>query len=111
MVSNSKLRNAIGHNDVDYDAVTQKITYIPDPRNRAKKQTIFLLEFEDETRHLFQSILVISEYLYRLREVDLIKKDNISLSPMELDKLFRNVGRNEPCPCGSGLKFKRCHGR
>jgi SEC-C motif domain protein len=20
------------------------------------------------------------------------------------------VGRNEPCPCGSGLKFKRCHG-
>jgi hypothetical protein len=22
----------------------------------------------------------------------------------------RNVGRNEPCPCGSGKKFKRCHG-
>ncbi len=21
------------------------------------------------------------------------------------------VGRNKPCPCGSGLKFKRCHGR
>lgn len=19
-----------------------------------------------------------------------------------------NVGRNEPCPCGSGLKFKKC---
>jgi len=19
-------------------------------------------------------------------------------------------GRNEPCPCGSGLKFKKCHG-
>ncbi len=23
----------------------------------------------------------------------------------------RKVGRNEPCPCGSGKKFKRCHGR
>ncbi len=22
----------------------------------------------------------------------------------------RKVGRNEPCPCGSGQKFKRCHG-
>jgi uncharacterized protein YecA (UPF0149 family) len=22
----------------------------------------------------------------------------------------RKVGRNEPCPCGSGKKFKRCHG-
>ena len=21
------------------------------------------------------------------------------------------VGRNEPCPCGSGLKYKQCHGR
>jgi hypothetical protein len=20
------------------------------------------------------------------------------------------IGRNEPCPCGSGLKYKRCHG-
>lgn len=20
------------------------------------------------------------------------------------------VGRNDPCPCGSGRKFKRCHG-
>ena len=24
---------------------------------------------------------------------------------------FSKVGRNEPCPCGSGLKFKKCHGR
>lgn len=22
----------------------------------------------------------------------------------------KNVGRNDPCPCGSGEKFKRCHG-
>lgn len=26
----------------------------------------------------------------------------------ELIKLFRDVGRNQPCPCGSGRKFKRC---
>jgi hypothetical protein len=24
---------------------------------------------------------------------------------------LRGVGRNAPCPCGSGTKFKRCHGR
>ena len=23
----------------------------------------------------------------------------------------RKVGRNEPCPCGSGKKFKQCHGQ
>lgn len=24
---------------------------------------------------------------------------------------FANVGRNDPCPCGSGLKYKKCHGK
>ncbi|WP_412068768.1 preprotein translocase subunit SecA [Rubrivirga sp. IMCC43871] len=29
-------------------------------------------------------------------------------APVVVDK---TVGRNEPCPCGSGKKFKHCHGR
>ena len=24
---------------------------------------------------------------------------------------YANVGRNDPCPCGSGKKFKKCHGQ
>ncbi|HET6866011.1 MAG TPA: fused MFS/spermidine synthase [Solirubrobacteraceae bacterium] len=27
------------------------------------------------------------------------------------DLMFQNVARNNPCPCGSGKKFKHCHGR
>jgi preprotein translocase subunit SecA len=27
------------------------------------------------------------------------------------DDAYANVGRNAPCPCGSGKKFKMCHGR
>jgi preprotein translocase subunit SecA len=23
---------------------------------------------------------------------------------------WSTVGRNDPCPCGSGKKFKKCHG-
>ena len=23
----------------------------------------------------------------------------------------KKVGRNEPCPCGSGKKYKQCHGK
>ncbi|MEZ9629715.1 SEC-C metal-binding domain-containing protein [Vibrio breoganii] len=26
-------------------------------------------------------------------------------------KKKRKIGRNEPCPCGSGKKYKKCHGR
>ncbi len=26
------------------------------------------------------------------------------------DSTYKGVGRNDPCPCGSGKKFKKCHG-
>ncbi|MCE2434324.1 MAG: SEC-C domain-containing protein [Candidatus Latescibacteria bacterium] len=26
-------------------------------------------------------------------------------------RVEKKVGRNEPCPCGSGKKYKHCHGR
>nr|WP_245523571.1 SEC-C metal-binding domain-containing protein [Sutterella parvirubra] len=29
----------------------------------------------------------------------------------ERRRLFAHVGRNDPCPCGSGRKFKDCHGK
>ena len=31
-----------------------------------------------------------------------------SRMPIRVDK---HVGRNDPCPCGSGLKYKNCHGK
>jgi uncharacterized protein YecA (UPF0149 family) len=37
----------------------------------------------------------------------LIRRDlGIRPAPTHMTK----VGRNDPCPCGSGLKYKRCHG-
>ena len=38
------------------------------------------------------------------------------LTPEEMNEIrgvndvFQNAGRNDPCPCGSGRKFKKCHG-
>ncbi len=32
-------------------------------------------------------------------------------APQAQNPAFRNVGRNDPCPCGSGKKFKKCCGR
>jgi preprotein translocase subunit SecA len=33
---------------------------------------------------------------------------NKKTEPVRVDK---KVGRNDPCPCGSGKKFKNCHGQ
>jgi hypothetical protein len=30
------------------------------------------------------------------------------MAGMPVHNPFRNVGRNDPCPCGSGKKFKKC---
>jgi len=31
--------------------------------------------------------------------------------PAQPDQLPSKIGRNEPCPCGSGKKFKKCCGK
>ena len=35
-------------------------------------------------------------------------RPKVKTQPVRVEK---EVGRNEPCPCGSGKKFKQCHGR
>ena len=34
--------------------------------------------------------------------------DAVAQQPVRVDKA---PGRNEPCPCGSGKKYKLCHGK
>jgi preprotein translocase subunit SecA len=31
--------------------------------------------------------------------------------PQTVVRTAAKVGRNEPCPCGSGRKYKNCHGK
>jgi uncharacterized protein YecA (UPF0149 family) len=46
------------------------------------------------------------------REQSLMKRERLlSLArPSRVPASNWSAGRNEPCPCGSGLKYKRCHG-
>ncbi len=47
------------------------------------------------------------EGLRKIMERDLPPLINAGL----VDLATQAVGRNDPCPCGSGKKYKRCHGR
>jgi len=111
VVVNSQLRNAIGHNDVEYDTVQQLITYLPNPKDRTKRKTKYLLEFENDALKMFQGILVVSEYLYHLRKFSLILEGKEPIKPKTTIKKLSKIGRNDPCPCGSGKKYKVCHGK
>lgn len=55
-----------------------------------------------------------------LEELTDILRDEVStaiherealVAAAERKKMFKGVGRNEPCPCGSGKKFKKCCGK
>lgn len=50
-------------------------------------------------------------YLYRLRELSLMYDGKIPLMVQERANWPKKIGRNDPCPCGSGKKYKFCHGK
>ncbi len=42
---------------------------------------------------------------------DSIPRTDEEEKPQPRTREFAKVGRNDPCPCGSGKKFKQCHGK
>ncbi|HXX79102.1 MAG TPA: anaerobic sulfatase maturase [Ktedonobacteraceae bacterium] len=60
--------------------------------------------------HVDKPMRIMSELLRRDRapaEVMLV----LAAEEAQLQKAYAKAGRNDPCPCGSGRKFKHCHGR
>ena len=50
--------------------------------------------------------------LLEKQKADILAEKNFFLSRIEqLERMVGKTGRNEPCPCGSGKKFKKCCGR
>ncbi len=47
------------------------------------------------------------------RSASLVSPDDPPLpdAPVEQAKKANAVGRNDPCPCGSGQKYKKCCGK
>jgi len=37
--------------------------------------------------------------------------DGVEVKPRPFKRLEPKVGPNEPCTCGSGKKYKKCHGK
>jgi hypothetical protein len=50
------------------------------------------------------------ERIRAARTVEGVGDADLSGLPSLADTFGKDVGRFDPCPCGSGRKFKRCHG-
>ena len=88
---------------------------------RAMGQRDPLVEYQKEGYDLFEELIfsVKSSVVRLLLNFDGMNQTqtdskNVGTSSPGLDsknfKDFGKIGRNDPCPCGSGKKYKKCHG-
>jgi preprotein translocase subunit SecA len=49
--------------------------------------------------------------LARPRPQQMVMNRGEEAQPKPARRTSKKIGRNEPCPCGSGRKYKKCHGR
>ncbi|MBQ7559982.1 MAG: preprotein translocase subunit SecA [Synergistaceae bacterium] len=93
---------------------------------RAIGQKEPLIEYQFESYNLFQEMMervkdsfsqqafrvkILSDEMKRKREMTMQKQEFSMANTAQAHKKIQKVGRNDPCPCGSGKKYKYCHGR
>ena len=74
--------------------------------------------FDEMTQSIWEDTV---RFLYQVENPDKIERKKVAepsianrdgaVGPKTVVNTERKVGRNEPCPCGSGKKYKRCCGR
>ena len=75
-----------------------------------------LSEFKKEAFILFEGLLakIKNDLIKLLLNLNIVttenENENIKKKGDEENNNFKKVGRNDKCPCGSGKKFKFCHG-
>jgi len=88
---------------------------------RAYGQKDPLIEYKFEAYDAFQSMIYsikedVVRYIFRVKMVQQREErktfenqgDEVERKPIRVEK---KVGRNDPCPCGSGKKYKKCCGK
>jgi preprotein translocase subunit SecA len=64
------------------------------------------------TRQASTTIDALEKEFHRKKQRDLeaASQAGSGQTPVEQRRVGEKVGRNDPCPCGSGKKYKKCHG-
>ena len=84
-----------------------------------------LVEYKKEAFELFEEMSrnIVSDILTRLFKIQIKEESSVKIAPKqhinrsdgdrphEPIKKPHKIGRNDPCPCGSGKKYKKCCGK
>ena len=97
-------------------------------RLRAYAQTDPIIAYKQESLHMFEEMIAAIQeetirriYSFRLKTKEEIKRERVASGITEgfggdktvkkQPRRVQKIGRNDPCPCGSGKKYKNCCGR
>ena len=76
-----------------------------------------LIEYKKEAFYLFENLLnkLKLDFITILMNLTFIQtpsknKDQLKKTKIDPKNINKKISRNEPCPCGSGKKYKRCCG-
>jgi len=71
-------------------------------------------ELDEASESLNEDLAKLSDLQYQHADADTSISSAADLAEVELTptplRAGPKVGRNDPCPCGSGKKYKNCHG-
>ena len=89
---------------------------VKNPIEEMTEDTEVSLDFDTEM--LYKNMVdARADWLYNLTEWDAIftpeKKKELYVEQKKSGTIVKGkkIGRNDPCPCGSGKKYKYCHGK
>ena len=97
-------------------------------RLRAYAQTDPIIAYKKESLEMFEEMIAAIQdetvrrlYSVRLKKNEEVKRERVANATSESvggdgtvkkqPRKVKKIGRNEPCPCGSGTKYKNCCGR
>jgi hypothetical protein len=90
----------------DFDRLLREAAARPDDRTRLAEEAMGTIE--DVLVELEAYPAWNDPDADEMTDDDLLEWAAEGLVPRPVHNPFRDVGRNDPCPCGSGKKFKKC---
>lgn len=69
-------------------------------------------EYQMESFNLFEDMLssIKEDFITVISHLDIVEKEQEE-NKEKASPFFNSISRNESCPCGSGKKYKHCHGK
>jgi hypothetical protein len=88
----------------DYFDLLDSAGVVFDSKEQAGKTAQLIVDVQNNTR-------LWSNYGHTPSELFALERSNLLPFPASQSTLVPKTGRNEPCPCGSGKKYKKCCGK